>query len=44
VPTTIADGEHDEAIKRAHTEEMAKLIPDAKLEILPGVSHFAMWL
>jgi pimeloyl-ACP methyl ester carboxylesterase len=43
VPTMIADGEHDEGIKRAHTEEMAKLIPGAKLEILPGVSHFAFW-
>jgi len=43
VPTMIADGEHDEAIKRAHTEEMARLIPGAKLEILPGVSHFAFW-
>jgi pimeloyl-ACP methyl ester carboxylesterase len=42
VPTAIADGEHDEAIKRAHTEEMARLIPGAKLIILPGVSHFAM--
>jgi pimeloyl-ACP methyl ester carboxylesterase len=42
VPTAIADGEHDEAIKRSHTEEMARLIPGAKLIILPGVSHFAM--
>ncbi|MDB5409695.1 MAG: Alpha/beta hydrolase [Rhodospirillales bacterium] len=42
VPTAIADGEHDEAIKRTHTEEMARLIPGAKLIILPGVSHFAM--
>jgi pimeloyl-ACP methyl ester carboxylesterase len=42
VPTAIADGEHDEAIKRAHTEAMARLIPGAKLIILPGVSHFAM--
>jgi pimeloyl-ACP methyl ester carboxylesterase len=37
----IADGEHDEGIKRDHTEELAKLIPGAKLAILPGVSHFA---
>jgi pimeloyl-ACP methyl ester carboxylesterase len=42
-PTMIADGEHDEAIKREHTEEMAGLIPGAKLEILPGVSHMGMW-
>jgi len=43
VPTMIADGEHDEGIKREHTEELAKLIPGAKLAILPGVSHFAFW-
>ena len=42
VPTAIADGEYDEAIKRDHTEQMAKLIPGAKLLILPGVSHFAV--
>lgn len=43
VPTAIADGEHDEGIKREHTERLAKHIPGAKLVILPGVSHFAMW-
>jgi pimeloyl-ACP methyl ester carboxylesterase len=42
-PTAIADGEHDEAIRQEHNAEMAKLIPGAKLVILPGVSHFAMW-
>lgn len=42
-PTAIVDGEHDEGILRAHTEEMAKLIPGAKLIILPNVSHFAFW-
>jgi pimeloyl-ACP methyl ester carboxylesterase len=42
VRTAIADGDHDEAIKREHTEMMARLIPGAKLVILPGVSHFAM--
>jgi pimeloyl-ACP methyl ester carboxylesterase len=42
VPVTIADGEHDEAIERAHTEQLARAIPGAKLVILPGVSHFAM--
>jgi pimeloyl-ACP methyl ester carboxylesterase len=43
VPATIADGEYDEIIRRAHTEELARLIPGAHLVILPGVSHFAMW-
>jgi pimeloyl-ACP methyl ester carboxylesterase len=40
-PTLIADGEYDEAIKREHTEEIAKEIPGARLLIVPGVSHFA---
>jgi pimeloyl-ACP methyl ester carboxylesterase len=43
VPTVIFDGEHDEAIKPEHTAEMARLIPGAKLVILPDASHFAMW-
>jgi len=38
----IVDGDHDEAIKRDHTEYLAHAIPGAKLIILPGVSHFAM--
>jgi pimeloyl-ACP methyl ester carboxylesterase len=42
VPVTIADGEHDEAIRQEHNHEMFELIPGAKLNILPGVSHFAM--
>jgi pimeloyl-ACP methyl ester carboxylesterase len=42
-PTVIADGEHDEAIRPEHTAELARQVPGAKLLILPGVSHFAMW-
>ncbi len=42
VPTTIADGEYDEAVRREHTEYMAATIPRARLVILPNVSHFAM--
>jgi pimeloyl-ACP methyl ester carboxylesterase len=42
-PTLVIDGEYDEVIKRAHTEEMSRRIPNAKLAILPGVSHFAMF-
>ena len=41
-PSMIADGEHDEAIRREHTEELAREVPGAELLILPGVSHFAM--
>jgi pimeloyl-ACP methyl ester carboxylesterase len=41
-PVAIVDGDHDEAIKREHTEYLARSIPGARLIILPGVSHFAM--
>jgi pimeloyl-ACP methyl ester carboxylesterase len=41
-PVAIADGDHDEAIKREHTDYLAHTIPGAKLVILPGASHFAM--
>lgn len=40
-PILIADGDHDEAIKREHTEYMATTIPGAGLLILPNTSHFA---
>ena len=40
-PILIVDGDHDEAIKRAHTEYIAATIPHAGLLILPNVSHFA---
>jgi pimeloyl-ACP methyl ester carboxylesterase len=42
VPVAIVDGDHDEAIKREHTEYLARAIPGARLIILPGASHFAM--
>lgn len=40
-PVLVMDGDHDEAIKRAHTEYIAATIPGAGLAILPNVSHFA---
>jgi len=40
-PVLVADGDHDEAIKREHTEYIAAAIPHAGLLILPNVSHFA---
>jgi pimeloyl-ACP methyl ester carboxylesterase len=40
-PVLVVDGDHDEAIKRPHTEYMAATIPGAGLLILPNVSHFA---
>ena len=39
----IAEGDHEEFIVRAHTDYLAATIPDAKLIILPNVSHFAPW-
>jgi pimeloyl-ACP methyl ester carboxylesterase len=41
VPVLIADGDHDEAIKRENAEFMAKEIPNAGFLLQPGVSHFA---
>jgi pimeloyl-ACP methyl ester carboxylesterase len=40
-PILIVDGDHDEAIKREHTEYIAATIPHAGLLILPNTSHFA---
>jgi pimeloyl-ACP methyl ester carboxylesterase len=40
-PILVVDGDHDEAIKRDHTEAIAATIPHAGLLILPNVSHFA---
>jgi len=40
-PVLVADGDHDEAIKRPHTEYIAATIPGAGLLILPETSHFS---
>jgi pimeloyl-ACP methyl ester carboxylesterase len=40
-PVIVADGDHDEAIERDHTEYIAATIPGAGLLILPNTSHFA---
>jgi pimeloyl-ACP methyl ester carboxylesterase len=40
-PTEVVDGDHDEAIKRPHTEQIAATIPGAGLLILPNTSHFS---
>ncbi len=37
--TVVADGEHEQFIAREHTEQLARLIPGARLVILPDVSH-----
>jgi pimeloyl-ACP methyl ester carboxylesterase len=41
VPIQVVDGDHDEAIKRPHTEYIAATIPGAGLLIQPNVSHFS---
>jgi len=42
-PTLVADGEHDEIVALAQLEEMAKLIPNARLHVFKDTSHFALW-
>jgi len=42
-PTIVADGDHDEIIVLAQIEEMAKLIPNAQLQVFKDTSHFALW-
>ena len=42
-PTIVADGDHDEIIVRDQLDEMVKLIPHAKLQIVANTSHFALW-
>jgi pimeloyl-ACP methyl ester carboxylesterase len=40
-PVLVMGADHDEGIKREHTEYIAATIPGAGLLILPNVSHFA---
>jgi pimeloyl-ACP methyl ester carboxylesterase len=40
-PVLVVDGDHDEAIKRPHTEKIAASVPGAGLLILPDTSHFS---
>jgi pimeloyl-ACP methyl ester carboxylesterase len=42
-PLLVVHAEHDEIIKRAHVDAIAKLVPHATLVVLPDVSHFVMW-
>ncbi len=41
-PVAIVDGDHDEAIKRSHTEYLARSIRGARLVMVQDASHFAM--
>ena len=42
-PTVVADGDHDEVIVLDQVKEMARLIPNAQLEVFEATSHFALW-
>lgn len=42
VRTAIFHAEHDEVIRRGHSQELVKQIPNAKFVLLRGVSHFAL--
>jgi pimeloyl-ACP methyl ester carboxylesterase len=38
-PTVIVQGEYEQFIARAHAEQLAALIPNARFVLLPGTSH-----
>lgn len=38
-PTVIACGEYEQFIKREHLQQLANLIPGARLVVIPNVSH-----
>jgi len=39
LPVLVLVGEHDEATPPAMSRELARLLPDARLTILPGCAH-----
>nr|WP_240942446.1 alpha/beta hydrolase [Planosporangium thailandense] len=41
VPTLVLHAEHEQFYAREHSEEMARTIPDARLEIIAGATHAA---
>jgi pimeloyl-ACP methyl ester carboxylesterase len=43
VPTAIVLGEHDEAVRRDHSEYIARSIPGARFILLKGVGHGALY-
>jgi pimeloyl-ACP methyl ester carboxylesterase len=43
VPTTIIAAEKDEWVRPEHMAQAADLIPNARLVMIPGASHFAPW-
>jgi pimeloyl-ACP methyl ester carboxylesterase len=41
-PVLITQGDHD-LVRLEHAVEMFRLIPNAKLAVLPGGDHFMIW-
>jgi pimeloyl-ACP methyl ester carboxylesterase len=44
VPVLVLTGEADEGIKTEHTRQLAALIPESTLVLMPGTGHFAMFV
>lgn len=43
IPVTIGAGANDEFITKAHPVYLARIIPGAKLDVIPEAGHFAPW-
>lgn len=43
VQTAVVYADREEVVKLEHAREMVRLIPRARMVVLPGVSHFAPW-
>lgn len=41
VPVLVLDGANEEIVEPTHARELSKLIPGAKLVIMPGTGHYA---
>jgi 4,5:9,10-diseco-3-hydroxy-5,9,17-trioxoandrosta-1(10),2-diene-4-oate hydrolase len=42
-PTLVVWGERDRVFPVRHGEHAARLIPDARLEVIPGAGHLSVW-
>ncbi|MHB1169945.1 MAG: alpha/beta fold hydrolase [Longimicrobiales bacterium] len=43
VPVLLAWGEHDRFLPLAHAQRAARLLPDARLAVIPGAGHSPNW-
>ena len=41
-PALVVHGERDGLVPPAYAEEFASLIPDARVEMIPGAGHYPM--